>query len=229
MRVIPGVLLVLVEVVAPGCGDSDDSGSTGEGGRAGSGVGSGGTSGYGDAGGAAGLGPGGTGGSSGTGTDGGVSGTGGYLDAGRDANLGDTGNNQENCPPCAAPPSPDCIGRGPCGCGPYTCPDAGWDAAVGDTGTDANPVDAGCLAVTWQEAEVFAVATTCDFVPSEVHYICLEATFSATGSITAIAQGVGSSFDLDQDQLQCARQQLLGRCDPGHANSAPRVECIAGI
>ncbi|HEX7669188.1 MAG TPA: hypothetical protein VF395_06390, partial [Polyangiaceae bacterium] len=28
-------------------------------------------------------------------------------------------------PPCAAPPRPNCVGSGPCGCGPYTCADAG--------------------------------------------------------------------------------------------------------
>jgi hypothetical protein len=26
------------------------------------------------------------------------------------------------CPPCVPPPSPECVGSGPCGCGPYTCP-----------------------------------------------------------------------------------------------------------
>ena len=25
------------------------------------------------------------------------------------------------CPPCVPPPSDDCVGSGPCGCGPYTC------------------------------------------------------------------------------------------------------------
>lgn len=29
------------------------------------------------------------------------------------------------CPPCAAPPAPDCVGSGPCGCGPYVCPSGG--------------------------------------------------------------------------------------------------------
>lgn len=27
------------------------------------------------------------------------------------------------CPPCVPPPSPYCVGGGPCGCGPYTCPE----------------------------------------------------------------------------------------------------------
>ncbi len=27
-----------------------------------------------------------------------------------------------DCPPCLPPPSPDCVGTGPCGCGPYECP-----------------------------------------------------------------------------------------------------------
>jgi hypothetical protein len=26
------------------------------------------------------------------------------------------------CPPCAPPSSDDCVGSGPCGCGPYDCP-----------------------------------------------------------------------------------------------------------
>jgi hypothetical protein len=35
------------------------------------------------------------------------------------------------CPPCAAPPDPSCKGTGPCGCGPYICPDAGKDSGSG--------------------------------------------------------------------------------------------------
>jgi hypothetical protein len=38
-----------------------------------------------------------------------------------DASAGAAGS----CPPCVPPPSPDCVGTGPCGCGPYLCPDAG--------------------------------------------------------------------------------------------------------
>jgi len=56
---------------------------------------------------------------------------GGGVDAGTDA--GDT-----MCPPCVPPPSDDCIGSGPCGCGPYECPDAGTM-----TMTDANIHDGG--------------------------------------------------------------------------------------
>lgn len=32
------------------------------------------------------------------------------------------------CPPCVAPPAPGCIGEGPCGCGPYVCPDTSLGA-----------------------------------------------------------------------------------------------------
>lgn len=34
-----------------------------------------------------------------------------------DGTGGDT-----DCPPCVPPPSDDCVGQGPCGCGPYECP-----------------------------------------------------------------------------------------------------------
>lgn len=40
------------------------------------------------------------------------------------------------CPPCAAPPNSACVGQGPCGCGPYICPEAGVDAGK-DAGKDA--------------------------------------------------------------------------------------------
>jgi hypothetical protein len=58
------------------------------------------------------AGGGGTGATSGSGTTGGS--------AGRAGSGGFTG-----CPPCAAPPGPNCVGSGPCGCGPFTCADAG--------------------------------------------------------------------------------------------------------
>jgi len=64
------------------------------------------------------VGNGGAGATSGSATTGGASATGGG--AGRASSGGSTA-----CPPCAAPPGPNCVGSGPCGCGPYTCADAG--------------------------------------------------------------------------------------------------------
>lgn len=40
------------------------------------------------------------------------------------ASNSSSGASGGECPPCEAPPSPDCKGTGPCGCGPYVCPDA---------------------------------------------------------------------------------------------------------
>ena len=47
-------------------------------------------------------------------------------------NIG-CGNNTM-CPPCAAPPSGDCVGSGPCGCGPYTCPNVDAGSSGGECG-----------------------------------------------------------------------------------------------
>jgi len=48
-----------------------------------------------------------------------------------DATGGSGGNGgtgtETQCPPCAAPPDFSCVGSGPCGCGPYTCPTACGD------------------------------------------------------------------------------------------------------
>jgi len=67
-----------------------------------------------------------SGGQGGGGTGGtGAAGSGGS--GGTDA--GATGGVGGMCPPCVAPPFPGCVGSGPCGCGPYTCPDGGTDPA----------------------------------------------------------------------------------------------------
>ena len=90
------------------CGGStglvtDDGGGSGTGGSAVGGSGGPGTGGAAGAGGRGGSGAaGGSGGTTGAG------GTGGII-----------------CPPCVPPPSNACRGTGPCGCGPYVCPDAG--------------------------------------------------------------------------------------------------------
>jgi hypothetical protein len=73
------------------------------------------------------------GGSAGTGVGGrasggaGAGGTGGGT-GGTRGGAGGAGGAGGVCPPCAAPPNPSCHGQGPCGCGPYVCPDAGDDA-----------------------------------------------------------------------------------------------------
>jgi hypothetical protein len=37
------------------------------------------------------------------------------------------------CPPCVSPPDEACLGSGPCGCGPYTCPMACGTITCGPT------------------------------------------------------------------------------------------------
>jgi hypothetical protein len=81
-----------------------------------------------------------------TGSSGSASGTGGA--GGAEQGTGGL----ENCPPCVPPPSPDCVGTGPCGCGPYVCPDGPCaGAACGDscstcTGGDCPAVEEWCQA-----------------------------------------------------------------------------------
>jgi len=64
-----------------------------------------------------------------------TSGTGGASGAG--SGMG----GDANCPPCVPPPSPDCVGTGPCGCGPYDCPDP-CAGGVGCTLSQGGTVDA---------------------------------------------------------------------------------------
>ncbi len=118
-RIPPFLLTFPLLLSLPACGDSNDglfttgtdtgtgaSASTGgssSGGSSAGGTQSGGTN-------AGGTGTGamdGTGATQGTGA---AQGSGGNGTGGTDA-----------CPPCAAPPSDDCVGSGPCGCGPYVC------------------------------------------------------------------------------------------------------------
>lgn len=47
------------------------------------------------------------------------------------ATVSDGSGGTQMCPPCLAPPGPGCIGSGPCGCGPYTCPGTGGSGGVG--------------------------------------------------------------------------------------------------
>lgn len=109
---------------------SGTGGTGGSGGSAGAGSGSGGTGGK--------AGAGGAGGKSGAG---GAAGTGGrgQQDASVDAREAGSGGGTVDaggdmiCPPCVyiiAPPPPGCKPSGPCGCGPYVCPDAGGDGGV---------------------------------------------------------------------------------------------------
>jgi hypothetical protein len=48
-----------------------------------------------------------------------------------------------NCPPCVAPPSPGCVGSGPCGCGPYVCPDnpVGAGGSIGAGGGSNDEIE----------------------------------------------------------------------------------------
>ncbi len=122
-KILAGILLVTVVLglVGSGCADDrrgavDDAGALGGSGAAGG------------AGAAGAAGSGGTGGTAGVGGQ-----SGGSPDAGVDASAGVGGS----CPPCVPPPSPDCVGTGPCGCGPYECPDAGgssYDLQCDSTG-----------------------------------------------------------------------------------------------
>ena len=48
------------------------------------------------------------------------------------------------CPPCVPPPSPDCVGTGICGCGPYRCPDAGPMCGGTVSGTCDRGLDCSC-------------------------------------------------------------------------------------
>ena len=48
------------------------------------------------------------------------------------------------CPPCAPPPSPDCVGTGICGCGPYVCPDAGAMCGGGLGGSCGRGLECSC-------------------------------------------------------------------------------------
>lgn len=58
-----------------------------------------------------------------------------------------------------APPAPDCVGSGPCGCGPYTCPSCDADAAEG-LPCDNNPEAYGWA---WNGTEcVTVVGCGCD-------------------------------------------------------------------
>ncbi len=66
---------------------------------------------------------GGTAGSAGTGHGGSAGSTAGSGGSGQGGASGSGVGGAGGCPPCVGPPSPDCVGMGPCGCGPYVCPD----------------------------------------------------------------------------------------------------------
>ena len=122
-----GIALIgALSLIVPACGgDNDDSGDgdgDGDGDPTGgsSGDGDGDSTGDGDA-------SGGTSASGGMTGDGDAPGAGGSDSAtgGTDAGTGGLGNGTGGtvqCPPCAPPPSDNCVGSGICGCGPYTCP-----------------------------------------------------------------------------------------------------------
>jgi len=59
------------------------------------------------------------------GANSGGSGSGGKAGNGGSAGHSAGAGGMVLCPPCAAPPAPDCVGSGPCGCGPYVCPSGG--------------------------------------------------------------------------------------------------------
>jgi hypothetical protein len=132
-----GICLLFVVAAACGGGESELGELSGGSGAAGVGTSLGG-SGQGGSPSTAGASSG-SGGAEMSGTGGGLgasSGLGGSFDAGGDNGFGaatgmggfpgpggSRGQGGEGmCPPCQAPPSPDCVGRGPCGCAPFECP-----------------------------------------------------------------------------------------------------------
>ena len=143
---------------AGGAGGRPSSGSGGGGGTAGTG-----TAGSSGKGGAA------TGGSGGTG-NGGSGGAGGNGTGGRII-----------CPPCAAPPYPGCIGSGPCGCGPYTCPDAGNGTLCSGQlrRMEGSPACVGAQSVLWEAMSgnlgQFAPPACRDLGTNLPRYCCTEA------------------------------------------------------
>ena len=124
--------LALVGVPIAACSGSDfgKEGTGGQGGSAGAGSPSGGSSTAGStSGGRAGA------NSAGSQSQSGAAGNGGRAGASNGGSGGSAGHSAGAggmvvCPPCAAPPAPDCVGSGPCGCGPYVCPSGG--AASGE-------------------------------------------------------------------------------------------------
>lgn len=122
------------------------SGASGAGGFGGGG-GIGGISGVGGISGFGGVG--GTGGIAGTSGVGGTGGTGGIGGGGGDVDGGII------CPPCAPPPSPDCVGTGICGCGPYVCPP-----------TDECSDEDGCVACSFPTEVTTADECYCATCPS---------------------------------------------------------------
>ena len=153
---------------AGGMGGRGGGGGGGGGGAmGGTGGGAGGTSGMGGRGGAGGTaGTGGRGGSGGTGGTGGIGGKGGTGGAGGTSGMGGTGGGGPDvCPPCVPPPSPECRGTGPCGCGPYHCPDAGApdrspDLAP-DTGEDVCVQGGTCTQIDQAYLRAMAAAVQC--------------------------------------------------------------------
>lgn len=144
MRFFFCVLMVSIGVIMFGCADDDDGSELIEddaatSGTSGSGSGAGGA---GDVDGSAGnnAGVGGTNETGGTGQSN-------NKDAGLEASVNDAGTDTQLCPPCVSPPSPDCVGTGPCGCGPYKCPDAGgssYNLRCESTNGDFPPFSKSC-------------------------------------------------------------------------------------
>jgi hypothetical protein len=147
-QILWGTTIAIATVLAGGCSSGEAPTGGGTGGTAGAGGiaatgGSGGTTNH--TGGAA-TGGGGSGG--GDAAVGGGSGLGGGSTSGGDAAVdggsglgGAGGTGGVLCPPCARPPRDDCVGSGPCGCGPYTCPGGAADA--GDAGASTCAVVSG--------------------------------------------------------------------------------------
>jgi len=104
------------------------------------------------------------------------------ADAGSD-DLLDT-SADENCPPCAPPPSEDCVGMGPCGCGPYECE----GLFEGDPGEVMAEVS--CPACDCQ----VAVGATQVFVRDDVGISTV--TLGGSGELTPLFSGTGAgSFE----------------------------------
>jgi hypothetical protein len=149
----------------------------------------------------------------------GLGGVGGAGVGGVDAGVGgSSGLGGVQCPPCARPPRDDCVGSGPCGCGPYTCPVDAGDA--GDAGASSCAVVSGvygdCAAIVgWGfDGAVCRQYSGCGCGPDCGHLFSSAAECAAScardGHCTAAALtggGIAKRFakgDFCDDVIACA-------------------------
>lgn len=192
MRLVLSILTVSIVVVTFGC--------AGEGGEPSeSDAATGGTSGIGNITGGNGGAGGSDGGKAGVGgvaeTDAGRAGQSGNPNGGSDANVSDAVIDVQLCPPCMAPPSPSCVGTGPCGCGPYDCPDAGGSSYH--------------LQCNSTDSEFPPFSKSCE---SDEDCVLLGHQIDCCGSFTMIGVSVS-----DQEKFEAAESQC--------SSSFPMCEC----